>query len=278
MIRVVTDSTSDIPKEIAQGLGITVVPCNVHFGEEVYRDGADLTADDFYQRLTQSTVFPTTSQPSAGVFLEAYRQLAQETDQIVSIHISAKLSGTINSAMTAVQSLGGRCRIEIVDSAQTTMALGLIAIAAAEAAKGGQTLEGVLKTTREAISTTRVFALLDTLEYLKRGGRIGKLQAFLGSLLNIKPILTVKDGEAHPMERVRTKAKGMDRLFALAKGCMPANDIAVVYSTNQGDAEAFTRRLGAIYPAARIRRARIGPVLGAHLGPGAIGVVVRGGS
>lgn len=274
-VRVVTDSTSDLPPQVAQELGVVVVPLNVHFGTEQYRDGIDISADEFYRRLIQGSVFPTTSQPSPGTFLETYNALAEETDEIISIHFSSKLSRTFDSALLAKQDVKKPCQIEVVDSKQASMGIGLVVIAAARAAQGGASLSEVVEVSTNAVDGIRTFFTCDTLEYLRKGGRIGKVSAFLGSLLNIKPILTVKDGEAHPLERVRTRSKALDRLYELVANLSNIADMTLAYSTNQEDADKLAQRLSAHFPIERMYKARFGPVLGTHIGPGAVGVAVR---
>ena len=236
-VKVITDSTADLPPALAEELGITVVPLNVHFGTEVYRDGVEITADEFYRRLVTASRLPTTSQPTPGDFLSAYDEMGQTTDEILSVHISAKLSGTMNSATQALEEYGGACRIEIIDSLQGSMGLGMLAIAAAEAARRGDSLDDVVTETRATIPKVGFIGLLDTLEYLEKGGRIGKAQAFMGSLLRIKPLLTIRDGEAHPLERARTRAKGVDRMCELVQEQMPLKDLAVVYTTTPDEAQ-----------------------------------------
>ena len=200
-VRVVTDSTADIPPEIAAELGIDVVPLNVHFGTDTYRDNIDLSADEFYQRLVSSPRPPTTSQPSVGAFLEVYQKALGEADGIVSVHISAKLSGTWNSAVQAREQLDDSSRVQVVDTQQASMGLGWVAVTAAKAAQAGASLDEVASAAKSACEQVRVIFLVDTLEYLQKGGRIGKAQAMFGSVLAIKPLLTLQDGEVHPMER-----------------------------------------------------------------------------
>jgi DegV family protein with EDD domain len=174
-VKIVTDSTADLPHAMAKGVGITVVPLNVHFGTEVYRDGVEILPDEFYQRLTGDSRLPTTSQPTVGDFLQSYQELSQTTNEIVSVHISAKLSGTLNSANQAKEQFQGDCRIEMVDSFTGSLGLGLIAKAANEAAKRGASIEEVVEETQLAIPRVQFFGLLDTLEYLEeKGGRTGK--------------------------------------------------------------------------------------------------------
>ena len=274
-VKVITDSTADLPPALAEGLGITVVPLNVHFGTEVYRDGVEITADEFYRRLVTASRMPTTSQPTPGDFLSAYDEMGQTTDEILSVHISAKLSGTMNSATQAREEYGGESRIEIIDSLQGSMGLGMLAIAAAEAARRGDSLDDVVTETRATIPKVGFMGLVDTLEYLEKGGRIGKAQAFVGSLLRIKPLLTIRDGEAHPLERARTRAKGVDRMCELVQEQMPLKDLAVVYTTTPDEAQALAQRLQSYLPQGEVILSQVGPVVGTYLGPGVLGVALR---
>ena len=274
-VKVITDSTADLPPALAEELGITVVPLNVHFGTEVYRDGVEITADEFYRRLVTESRLPTTSQPTPGDFLSAYDEMGQTTDEIISVHISAKLSGTMNSATQALEEYAGSSRIEIVDSMQGSMGLGVVAIAAAEAASRGGSLDDVVTETRAALPNVGFIGLVDTLEYLEKGGRIGKAQAFVGSLLRIKPLLTIRDGEAHPLERARTRAKGVDRMCELVQAEMPLKDLAVVYTTTPDEARALAQRLQSFLPQGEVILSQVGPVVGTYLGPGVLGVAFR---
>lgn len=273
-VKVVTDSTSDLPPHIVKELDINVVPLNVHFGEVTYRDGVDLSAEEFFQKLVSSPTLPTTTQPSVGAFLELYDRLAEETDEIVSIHISAKLSGTYNSALVAKSSLEKSCRIEIIDCLQATMATGLIVIAAAKAAQAGVNLDGILDEVRNAMSRVRTLAVLDTLEYLHKGGRIGKAQTLLGTMLSVKPLIDIEDGEAHAAGRVRTRAKAMQRLCDFVEGFPHISDLAIMHSTTPQEAEALADRLDRVFPKSRIHMAKFGPVIGTYTGPGALGVTL----
>lgn len=275
-VRIVTDSTADIPSPLAQELAIVVVPLNVQFGEVVFRDGVDLGTEEFFRRLVRSPALPTTSQPSAGAFLEVYSRLAAEGAEIVSLHISAKLSGTLNSAQVAKESLDVPCRIELMDSQSASLGLGLTAIAAARAAQAGASFQEVVALVRRRIDATTLLVFVDTLEYLQRGGRIGRAQAFLGGLLNVKPLLTLREGEIHPVERVRTRARALERLYEYAANYVQIEDLAVLHSTSPQEAQGLIRRLGGLFPEQQVLLATYGPVIGTHLGPGAMGVVVCG--
>jgi len=274
-VKIVTDSGADLPEELAKELGITVVPIYVRFGEEVYRDRVTITEDEFYERLTHDPVHPSTTQPGPQDFLEAYQKLSADADGIVSIHISGKLSGTCNSALMARDMLEGGCPVEVVDSETLSMSVGLIAIAAAEMAKAGESMDKIVEAVKKAVPETYLFFLLDTLEYLKRGGRIGKAKALLGSILSVKPMLTIKDGELVPAGQARTRAKGIDKLFDFVENAGNIKDLAVVYNTTPDEAQVLAERLGSVFDKEKIRMARVGPGLGVHGGPGAILVSFR---
>ena len=274
-VKIVTDSTSDLPPALAEELGITVVPLNIHLGTEVYLDGVDLSADEFYRRLQSNPVLPSTSQPSVGAFVDIYQKLSQEADAILSIHISSAISGTYNSATQAKEQAAVDCPIQVVDTGQASMGLGFIAKAAAQAIQEGPGLEEAKEMVEKVTPYAEFFGLVETLEYLQKGGRIGKAQAFLGSLLNIKPLLTIKDGVAHPVERCRTRRKGIDRLCEIAEGFAPLEDLCIMHATTPEDAEEMAQRLGQLVPEKQIVMARIGPVVGTYLGPGALGLALR---
>ena len=276
-VKIVTDSTADLPDQLIQEMGITVVPLYVRFGEEVYRERVDISADEFYQRLEHDPIHPSTIQPSPQDFVDVYQKVSQDADGIVSIHISSKLSGTCNSALQAKEMMGKKCPIEVVDSQSISMGLGLIDIAAATAAKAGEGLDKVVEEAKQAIPSIRVLGLLDTLKYLLLGGRIGKAKALLGSVLNVKPMIALKDGEVVPAGQVRSRSKGIERLFEFAQNAVDIQDLAVVYTTTPDEAQALAERIGSIFDKEKIKIARVGPVLGVHMGPGALIVTLREG-
>ena len=271
-IKIVIDSTADMPSALVQEYGITVVPLNVHFGTEVFRDSIEISPDEFYKRLASSPKLPTTSQPTVGDFLEVYQELSNTTDEIVTIHVSDKLSGTLNSANQAKGQYTGKARIEIVDSEHVSMGLGMVAIAASKAAQGGASIEDVVKEAKQTISKVQFVGLVDTLEYLEKGGRIGKAQALVGSILRLKPLLTVKNGEVHPLEKIRTRSKGIDRLCDIVKEHAPLESLAVVYTTTPDDAAQLADRLRPLVPSGDIPISQVGPVVGTHAGPGVLGI------
>ena len=275
-VKIVTDSAADLPDQLVQELGITVIPLYVRFGEEVYRDRVDITEDEFYRRLEHDPVHPNTTQPTPQDFVEVYQKLSQEADGIVSIHISGQLSGTCNSALQAKEMIEKKCPIEVIDSRVLTMSLGLIDIFAATMANAGEDLEKVVEKVKQVIPDIHLLALFDTLKYLQLGGRIGKAKALLGSVLNVKPILTLKGGEVVPAGQVRSRSKGIERLFEFVQNAADIQDLAVVYTTTPEEAQALAERIGSIFDRERIKIARVGPVLGVHMGPGALVVTLRG--
>jgi DegV family protein with EDD domain len=276
-IRIVTDSTADLPTQLAEELGISVVPVYVRFGEEVYRDRVDISEDKFYQRLEKTTVHPSTVQPGPQDFLEVYRKLSPKADGIVSIHISSKLSGTFNSALMAKDMLDVKCPVEVVDTQMVTMGLGLIVIVAATMANKGESIDKIVKEVKKTIPKIHLLCLFDTLKYLLLGGRIGKAKALLGSILSVKPMITIKDGEIVPAGQVRTRAKGMDKLLEFGQNAKNIQDLAVVHSTTPDEAQELAKQLGPTFDRKRIRIARVGPALGVHAGPGTLIVVTREG-
>lgn len=273
MVRVVVDSTADIPPAIRDELEISVVPLMVQFGDQSYRDGVDLTNDQFYARLAGGETFPKTSQPAPGAFLETYQQLAPGADGIISIHISPQLSGTYTSAEQATAMLDN-ARVTLVDSTQTALSQGFLAIMAARAAREGKSLPEIEALVRSLIPRIFIYAGLDTLKYLERGGRIGRMRAFLGTLLNVKPILEVRSGEVHPIEQVRTSKRLPLRMMELARQHQPIEQLAVLYTSDPTLALDLVERCvaAALLPRDKILLAQMGPVIGTHVGPGAIGI------
>jgi DegV family protein with EDD domain len=273
-VKIITDTLSDITGDLINELGITVVPLYVRFGEEIFRDRVDITSEEFYRRLINENVLPSTTQPTPNDFTEVYNKLAEETDEILVIVVSSKLSGTYQSAQQAKDSFKGKCRIEIVDSLSVAMPQGLIVISAVKAAQAGAGLDEVAQLARDAVHRSHLVAYFDTLKYLAKGGRIGKAQGLLGSMLSVKPILTIKDGEMAPLTRVRSLNAGMDYLYNVVTGMPDIEALAVEYTTTPDMADELTERIGAIYPKEKIYRSVISPVIGTYAGPGALAVTI----
>ncbi len=272
-IKIVTDSAADLPPDLARELDITVVPCNVVLEDVNYKDGVDLGPDEFYRRLVSDPRLPTTSQPSVADFQSVYEELADQGHSIISLHVSGKLSGTMNSAEQG-RSLLEAADIRVIDSGLASIALSLVVLGAAEIVKGMDSVEDAVGQIRGGLSKTHCFFLVDTLEYLQKGGRIGKAQAFLGGVLSVKPILGMKDGEVHPVERPRSRPRGIRRLRELALQMAPVSQLGVIYSTDRQMADDLRQGLGDMLPVDQIITARFGSSVGTYVGPNAVGLAL----
>jgi len=259
---------------MAEELGVTIVPLQVIFGNQPYREGVDIAAEEFYKRLVNNRQLPTTSAPSVGDFQEVYERLLEKGNSIVSIHLSGKLSATVRVAQTAKESVAEPSRIAVVDSQFIAVGMALVVLEAAEAACAGAKLTEVKAAAESAAQRTQLQFMLDTLEYLRRGGRIGRARAYLGTLLSMKPILSIREGELYPEARVRTHARGLDRLIQWAVRHQNVRRAAVVHATTPDEAESLRQRLATAFPNAEVHAMRLGPVLGTHTGPGVIGIGV----
>jgi len=274
--KVITDSCSDITQEEAKTLGITVVPAYVRFGEEVYRDGVDIDTNEFYHKLMTSPVHPSTAAPSPGDFVKVYEEAAQEADEIISIHVTRKHSAVYEAALVAKEIAENKgCRIEVIDSRGVTMWQGLIAIAAAKATEAGYSLQRVVAEVHKTIGQLRALALLDTLKYAVKGGRLSNTIFAIESLVNVKPLITLRDGEVRPAGLARTRSKGIDRLRTVIRSALHIEDLAIVYGTTPDDAQTLADYARSLFPNTMPRIARLGPALGVHAGPGALVTVLR---
>ncbi|MFC2000887.1 DegV family protein [Chloroflexota bacterium] len=274
-IKIVTDSTADLPSQLAEELGIIVVPAYVKFGSEVYRDRVDINEDEFYQRLPSDPVHPSTEPPTPQDFADVYQKLSQEADGILSIHISGKLSATCNSALRGKELLETEFPIEVVDSQSVTMGLGLLVMAANTIAGSEKSLLQIVEEVNQIVPNIHLLGLFDTLKYLALGGRISNAKALLGSVLAMKPILAMKEGELEPAGQFRKRADGIDKLFDFVKDAKDIQDLAIVYSTTPDEAQTLAEHMGSIFTKKQIRLARLGPVLGVHGGPGILFVALR---
>ena len=271
-VQVVTDSTSDISPDEAEGLGVRIVPALVAFGDDVFRDRIDITPSEFYERLVSSREFPKTSQPSVEAFASVYREVAAEGHDIASIHVSSKLSGTLNSASIASETSELETRVELVDSYTAGVGLRAVVEAAAERARAGAPLEEVTAAARSVMARNRVVVTLDTLEYLQKGGRIGRASALVGSALRIKPIIHIDGGEVAPFDRVRTRSKAVRRLEEVALEDRTLETLFVIYSDDDASAAELVDRVTPHLPHTRIEVIQTGPTVGAYLGPNALGI------
>lgn len=276
-VQIVTDSTADIPKSLIKELDIHVVPLKVHFGDETYEDGIDLNSEQFYQKLSESEVMPTTSQPTPYQFEEIYRELNRDhpDSPLISIHLSANLSGTFQSAHLAAQTIGDEIPITVVDSKRASYAIGLIVVEVAELAKQGASLEDCQSRINELLQDTTVLFMVDTMEYLQKNGRIGKASALVGSLLKIKPILSLnEEGEVFPFEKARGNKKAVQRMideFQSRYGNDPVH-IGISHAQAESTAQELMERLKSEFRVSKSVIADIGPVIGTHVGPGALSV------
>jgi DegV family protein with EDD domain len=271
MIRIVTDSTADIPPDMVTRLGITIVPSYVVFGTETYRDGVELTKRQFYEKLAATNVIPTTATPPPAIYEEVYRRLARETDEIVSIHLAANLSGLYNAASVAARSIS-EANIAVIDSGQITMGYGWMAVAVAEAAQRGDSLEQVVALVEGMKDRSRLLAVLDTLDFVHRGGRVGWVQAMIGTLLKIKPIINVRQGEVNLLERSRTWKRALDQLMEMVQALGPLERAIVLHANAPDRAELVADRLQAVVPEWERLVGQAGVTIASHVGPGAIGI------
>jgi DegV family protein with EDD domain len=273
-VSVVTDSTAGMPADLAAQNGVHVIPLWVHFEKEGYRDGVDLTTEQFYPMLSKARNLPTTSQPSVGEFLEVYRSLASQAEAIVSIHISSELSGTVASALAAREMLHD-VPVHVVDSRSAAMGLGMIALAAARAAAEGHNAEEVAAAAEQLVPRTNVIFVVDTLEYLHKGGRIGGAAALLGSLIQIKPILHLDKGRIEALDKVRSRQKAMDRLMEIVAehaGGAGSLHASVIHAQATAEAEALRDRVSGAFRFAELHIAGVSPAIGTHVGPGTVGI------
>ena len=275
-VRVLTDSVADLPAEIAGRLAIEVVPLLLRFGAEEYRDGVDLSTEEFYRLLRTRGEFPTTSTPSPATYAEAYDRLAEQTDELLVVSLSSGLSGSYQAALQGRQLMRRRPRVEVLDSGTAAILEGFVAMRAAEAAQAGASLEEAMEAARRAAARAAMLCTFDTLEYLRRGGRIGAAAAFLGSLLKVNPLLTLRDGVVQPAGRTRSRTAAADRLYEFAAGYQRIEELAVEHTACPEEAEDLLGRLSSLHPRERIILSKMTPVIGAHTGPGLLLVGVLG--
>lgn len=274
MLHLVTDSTSDLLAGEASALRVTVVPLTVRFGEDQFRDGVDIDAATFYRRLPTAAALPTTSQPSPEQFAEVYRSLLRSPeDEVVSIHIAGHLSGTLQSATLAARDVDEH-RVHVVDSQSVSGGMQLLLRAAVRGRDAGEDAATVVRNVERLRDRVTCYVLLDTITYLQKGGRIGRAQALIGGVLNVKPIVTVEKGEVGPAARVRSKQQGIAKMVELVQGDGPLEAICMMHGDAGGPAEELRARLTALLPELEIPMGMLGPVVGTYGGPGSVGVAV----
>jgi DegV family protein with EDD domain len=275
-VRVVTDSACDLPDDLIERHGIEVVPLTIRFGNEELVDRKELTTDDFWRRLAGSDVLPETSAPSAGAFEDAFRRLIQDgATGIVCINLSSKLSATMQSAQVAAQAVERECPVVVVDSLLVSMGLGSLCLTAARRAAEGDSLEEIVANVTDRRNRSKLYGTLDTLEFLKKGGRIGNARALLGSMLAIKPVVEVRDGVVEEAGKVRTRSKALRLLVERVKEG-PFENLAVLHG-NAPDLDELLDLLEPLASRDQIVVGQIGPVIGTHAGPRVIGVTFQAG-
>lgn len=274
-VAIVTDSTCDLSVDLVERNNITVVPLNVHFGDEVYRDQVDISTDDFMKKMAESAKLPTTSQPSVGAFEAAFREAARESGEVVCPVISSRLSGTFQSAQIAAQNVSDDIKVEVVDSFSGSWGLGFQVLRAVELANSGLDASTIAQTLRNETNRYFVVFFVETLEHLRRGGRITKAAQLVGSALKLRPLLRVDEGKVVPFERTRTRSKATQALVDFAREVDVAEELAVIYNTTPDDAARLAETVAPITPGNDVYMTQMGPVLGTHLGPDVLGIVVK---
>jgi DegV family protein with EDD domain len=274
-IQVITDSTSDISREMADELAIKVVPIYLRFGDKLYRDGVDLSTDQFYSMLENSQYHPATSQPTPEDFSAVYKEYCEKSDGIISVHISSKISGTYNSAVIAKKMLGSECPIEVVDSRFNSAGLALLVMAAARLAKTKNSITAIAEEIRHTVSKVHMLGIFDTMKYLARSGRVSKSIVAAANILSVKPMLTFHEGDIVRAGLVRSLAKGMDRLYRFVDSKKNIAELAIVHSAVPIQAEKLKERLSSFLPLEKIRIMKLGAGLGVHGGPGVLLVGLR---
>jgi DegV family protein with EDD domain len=274
-VAIVTDSTSDLTPDHLTTHGITMVPLNVHFGDETFQDQVDISTDQFMDRLATAPNLPTTSQPAAGQFEQAFRTLATDHDAVVAVLLSSKLSGTVQSAQIAAEAVADTIAVDVVDSLNASLGLGFQALRAAALRDEGHDAATISARLREEVTLYHLLFFVETLEHLRRGGRIGKAATMVGSLLQLRPLLRVDEGLIVPFERTRTRGKALTALVEFAKGLSGVDVAAALYNTTPEDAAKLAGQVQVLIPEHEVLVAQFSPVLGTHVGPGAVGLAVR---
>lgn len=274
MIKIVTDSVSDLPPEVVKELDITVIPMYVHFGNEVYKDRVELTAEEFYTKLEKSSVLPKTSAPAPGEIAAVFDKLARTCTGILGIFLSHKFSAVYDAALQGIDLMKNKCAVEIIDSGAAIMMEGMMVIEAAKKALEGASLNEVVKLVADIKPRINMRSTLDDFKYLLMGGRIGKVQAWLATTMKVNPISTIENGVAVPVARVRTRAKATEWLYKYVASFQRIKAVAVEYGTNIDEANDLAKSIASVFPEVPLYLSQVSPVIGTHAGPGIIGVTV----
>ncbi|MDB5080084.1 MAG: hypothetical protein JWP00_2008 [Chloroflexi bacterium] len=273
-VKVVIDSTADMSLDTIKSLDLEMVPLTLMIGDKAYRDGIDITSEEFYRQLPTLSKLPTTSQPSPGLFLKAYEKGIKEGMSVLSIHLSAKLSGTYANAVVAARNFP-EGQVRVFDTQMVSAGIAFFVQTAVEMARNGKTIDEIEVEMERMRGLVKIIATVDTLEYLHKGGRIGGLKSFFGSLLSVKPILQLKDGEVQPLEQVRTRSKALLRVAELAKSMGPLDRLAIMHASDPESANELVNMLAPVFPKEKMYISQLGPVIGAHVGPRTLGIGIQ---
>ncbi len=272
---IVTDSAADLPPEVVEALGITVIPLNLHLNSQIYRDDIDISCDDLFSKARNAQAIPSLSAPAVKKFYQTYSKLGQQAEEIISIHHSSRLSLTVERAQQAAISMVGQSRVMVVDSLLTTVGLGMLVVAAAEAARAGESADSILRLLRDMISHIYLVLFVESLGYLERDGRIREAQSILGTMLNIKPLLIMEDGEIEPMEKVRTRSRGLDKLAEFVSEFTRIERLVIIHKQGAPkEIQGVIERVDAVKPGIPIEIANYGSALATHVGMDALGIVI----
>ncbi len=273
-IKIITDSNALLNPKTREELGIEVVPLSIRLGDRIYQEGVNLTTEHFFRELERTSTMPEAIAPSVQTFMQVYRRTCRTNDQILSIHMSSKMSETYANAREATQGLLGRCRIQVMDSLTTSVGLGILVETAAREAQAGKPLDAIIRLVRGMIPHIYAVFFVEDLSYLERARRIGQAQAILGTMLGIKPLLMIEDGEVIPLEKVRTRARIVDKLYEFIAEFVHIEQMAILQHNFREETAALLERLEILYPDREFPVYTYGPSLAAHLGPSAVGVIV----
>jgi DegV family protein with EDD domain len=271
MIQIVTDSSCDLPPELAEKYNVSIVPLTIRFGEQEFIDRDQLSPDEFWKKITNDSELPKTAAPSPGAFEKTFREAFDNgAEGVLCLTLSSKLSATYQAAVIASEAVKNSIDVRVIDTLSLTTALGMLAVHASEKS-GGESLDGLERHIKSLLPNIRIYATLDTLEFLKKGGRIGGAQAFLGNLLSIKPVIAINDGEVHAETKQRTRSRAIDYLYSKVTQATNPQQITVC-SGLAGDAASFANRIREALPNSSVVESTIGPVIGTYGGPGVVGV------
>lgn len=273
-IKIVTDSNAHLSPQLREQLGIEVIPLQIHLGNRVYQEGVNLNAEQFFRQVEGLADLPTAAAPAVPVLANFYTRLCRQTDQVLSIHMSSKMINMCENVQAAIQSLLGRCRIQVIDSRTTSVGLGILVEAAARAARAGRSMDEIVRLVRGMIPHIYAVFFVETLDYLERSHRIGQAQAILGTMLGIKPLLMIEEGEVIPLEKVRTRARAIDKLFEFICEFTRIEQVAILQHNFSEETSVLLERLETTFPDREFPVYTYGPSLATHLGPSAMGVIV----